>query len=236
MNGAPADLRAASRTDAGVHALGQVVAFDAARDISPHSWLRGLNSELPESISVRSVEPCDTGYNPRYDARGKHYRYLIQTGTSRDPLMRHRTWYVKPGMFPRERMSALDAAGWFELDAMRRAAEAMTGTHDFRAFRASNDVRERTVRTLTEVRVTAGHAGRPEVLAIDVRGTAFLKNMVRIIAGTLLEVGRGRMQASRVPELLTEEAERQDAGMTAPAQGLTLLEITLGRLSRSADG
>ncbi len=211
MDGRPALTRGASRTDAGVHALGQRVAFDPERSIPLTGWVRGLNVNLPEDVAVRAAEHRPRGYDPRFDASGKHYRYLIHTAPTRDPLLRHRAWHVG---------RALD------LGAMRAAGRELVGTHDFAAFQAANDHRDNTVRTLTRVDV---EAGGPDVIAIDVEGNAFLKNMVRILAGTLVEAGRGRFEVARVRALLRPGSGRPEAGPTAPAEGLTLVSIRLGR-------
>ena len=234
MNGQAVEkLRGASRTDSGVHAEGQVVAFDAVRDISDFGWFRGLNGELPDDVAVRSAERVAPGYNPRYDSLGKYYRYLVQVGRARDPLMRHRAWYLHPGMSAPDRPRGAEVDGWLDLDAMADAAAAMLGKHDFSAFKASNDARENAVRTLHAVELEPGYTGRPDLLAIHVRGDAFVKNMVRIMAGTLVEVGRGRMTAQQVANALAS-GERDQAGPTAPPQGLTLVEISLGRGPRGA--
>lgn len=219
MNGAPVDLRAASRTDAGVHALGQVVAFDAVRDIPALGWLHGLNSELPDDVVVLDVCSCAEGYNPRFDTTGKMYRYLLLRGRLRDPLLRRTSWYI--GQRKRDRE--------LDLDVMRSAARELLGTHDFHAFRAADDERENTVRTLSRIDILDGWAGDPRLVALEVDGNAFMKNMVRIIAGTLVDVGRGALAPSDVAALLGPNARRHQAGPTAPAHGLTLISTRLGR-------
>ncbi|MDB4973782.1 MAG: tRNA pseudouridine synthase [Myxococcaceae bacterium] len=215
MTGHPTRMRAAGRTDAGVHALAQVVAFDSARDIPARGWFLGINRSLPDDVRVQRVAPCAVGYNPRFDALAKTYRYLVQTGATQNPLMRERAYQVN-------RLWQLD------LGAMQQAARMLEGTHDFRAFRQADDVRENTVRTFYSVEV-AERLDDPSMIGITVRGTAFMKNMVRILAGTLIDIGRGRIPLSRVPALLSKEAERLHAGHTAPAHGLTLMQVELGR-------
>jgi tRNA pseudouridine38-40 synthase len=223
MNGAPVELRGASRTDAGVHALGQRAAFDPAREIPPQGWLLGLNAALPDDVSVRAAEAAGPGYTPRFDTVDKHYRYLVLLDAVRDPLLRHRAWHLGPRELGKRAERRLD------LSAMREAAAHLVGTHDFRAFRSADDARENTVRTVTSLDVTPSFAGDPRLVALDVVGTAFMKNMVRILAGTLVEVGTGAREASGVPTLLGPHAERRAAGPTAPAQGLTLVSMRLGR-------
>lgn len=213
-------VRGSGRTDAGVHALGLVVGFDSPRDIPPRGWRLGLNSRLPDDVRVQRAEPCEVGYNPRYDALSKHYRYLLQLAPSANPLLRHRAWHVAE-------------AGQLDQDAMGEAAVALTGTHDFRAFRSADDDRPNSTRTLHRLDLVQGFAGDPDLLALDVVGDAFMKNMVRILAGTLVEVGRGRLSAQDVREMLHAGADRSMAGQTAPAHGLTLVSVELGRKALS---
>ncbi len=219
MNGAPVDLRAASRTDAGVHALGQVVAFDASREIPELGWLHGLNSALPDDVVVKSSVACAVGYNPRFDTIGKTYRYLVLRGRIRDPLLRKASWYLGQRKDGRE----------LDLGAMREAAASLMGTHDFQAFRAADDDRENTVRTLSRIELEDGWAGEPRLLAFEVDGNAFMKNMVRIIVGTLIAVGRGTLDTQDVQTLLSPQGRREHAGPTAPSFGLTLVTTRLGR-------
>jgi tRNA pseudouridine38-40 synthase len=124
---------------------------------------------------------------------------------------------------------------YLDLDAMGQAAAHLVGTHDFRAFRQSGDQREILVREMLEVRVIPRWDGRPDVLAIEVVGNSFMKNMVRIMVGTLVDVGRGRSSPDDVPAMLGEHADRSAAGQTAPAHGLTLVEITLSRFDGPGD-
>jgi tRNA pseudouridine38-40 synthase len=223
MNGASVELRGASRTDAGVHALGQRAAFDPARDIPPQGWLLGLNAALPDDLAVRAAEPAPADYTPRFDTVDKHYRYLVLLDSVRDPLLRQRAWQLGPRELGKRAERRLD------LDAMRAAAAQLVGTHDFRAFRSADDARENTVRTLVSLDVTPSFASDARLVALDVVGTAFMKNMVRILAGTLIEVGTGAREAGSVAALLGPQAERREAGPTAPAHGLTLVSMRLGR-------
>ena len=197
-------IRGTSRTDAGVHAEGQVVAFDTTRDIPARGWVLGLNQHLPEDVAVRAARPVPAGYAPRFAARGKRYRYRVLLDPVRDPVWRTRAW----------RVSDVDVA------AVAREAESALGTHDFVAFRSSGDERENTVRTLSRVAVERGPAD-PRHLAIVVEGNAFLYNMVRILVGTLIDVGRGRLAPGAIDRAL-ESRERRQAGTTAPAHGLVL--------------
>ncbi len=228
MSGQPTKVRGAGRTDSGVHAEGQIVAFDSARLIPPRGWMLGLNQRLPEDIAVRAAEACAPGYNPRYDALEKLYRYVLLLGEARDPHWRGRAWHVARVHTDGEPGRRLD------LDALRDGAARLVGTHDFGAFRAADDERTETVRTVHEVRVLASYLGNPDLLAIEVRGTAFLKQMIRILVGTLLEVGRGRRTPASLDALLVPGAMRASAGITAPAHGLSMVSVRLGRKSDDA--
>jgi tRNA pseudouridine38-40 synthase len=228
----PVTIRGAARTDAGVHAEGQVVAFACSRELPPQRWLLAVNRYLPPQIAVHDVAPCAPGYNPRYDALDKTYRYLFYLGFGRHPLLRDRAWHLArdaarsrvPGLAPAEVAARLDVA------AMRRTGELFVGLRDFRAFRASDDVREQTLRTIHSLELIPDFGGQPRLLALEIRGSAFLKNMVRVLAGTLIAVGRGKLSHDEVRGLLEPGATRHLRSETAPARGLTLVHITLGRL------
>jgi tRNA pseudouridine38-40 synthase len=201
-------LRGTSRTDAGVHAEGQLVAFDAERDIPARGWTLGLNQHLPEDVAVRAARAIPTGFSPRFASRGKRYRYRVMADPVRDPRWRTRAW----------RVSEVDPV------AMAREGEAAVGTHDFAAFRSAGDERATTVRTLTRVAVEQGPD--PRSLSVVVEGDAFLYNMVRILVGTMVDAGRGRLRPGAVARAL-ETRERRVAGITAPAHGLVLEQVHL---------
>lgn len=202
----PTQVAGASRTDAGVHARGQVASFRTDRAIALHGIRRGLNSMLPDEIAVREATEVGDDFHPRFSATGKHYRYLVLRSAERAPRLRDRTWHHP------ERL---------ELEAMQLAAQALVGEHDFAAFRAQGCSAKTTVRRMDEITLTAWP---DDVLAIDVRGNAFLRNMVRIVVGTLTEVGRGRLSPTQVAEIL-ESRDRTRAGVTAPPHGLELMEV-----------
>jgi tRNA pseudouridine38-40 synthase len=206
-----AEIRGASRTDAGVHALGQRAAFDAASTIPPRGWALGLARHLPPTLAVRRAARVEAGFQPRFQNRGKRYVYTFVRDRVRDPFSEGRAWRLEPGL---------------DLGAMRRAAELLRGEHDFAAFRASLDARDRTRCTLARVDVEDGAAGDARLVRLVVEGDHFLYNMVRIIAGTLADVGRGR----RPPEAVTRafaSGRRDELGPTAPAAGLLLDEVFL---------
>jgi tRNA pseudouridine38-40 synthase len=241
MCGHGVEVRGAGRTDAGVHAEGQVAAFDSARAIPPRGWLLGLNQRLPEVVAVRHVEPAPVGYAPRFDAVDKTYRYLVLLGEARDPHWRRRAWHVArvkvdDGGDPAPDADAAGTRGArrFDLGAVRDAAARLVGTHDFGAFRAADDGRAVTTRTLFALDVREGFAGHPDLIAFEVRGDAFLKQMVRIVVGTLVEVARGARAPASVDALLRPGATRAEAGITAPAHGLTMVRVTLGRRAGGA--
>lgn len=231
MNGGPTTIRGASRTDAGVHALGQRVSFEARNEIPDDGWLRGLGTKLPDDIVAHAISRCASDYDPRFDADQKWYRYLIDLGRFANPIWRHQVWHLGRGRAHSgmRRKDSDRAAELLDLDSMRGAAGALLGTHDFIAFKATSDPREKTERTLHEVRIETPFEGHDRLLAIHVRGNAFLKNMVRIIAGTMVEVGRGRMSVDQVRSLLAG-GTRPQAGETAPAKGLCLMRIDLKSL------
>jgi tRNA pseudouridine38-40 synthase len=207
MTGEAIRARAASRTDAGVHARGQVVAFETGRDrIPPIGFVRGLNAHLPPSIVVRRASEASAGYEPRRSSRGKRYRYTFWNDPEPSALDRRSAWFVRPRL---------------ELEPMRRAAEALLGSHDFEAFRSAGCSAKHAHRTLYEVSIAPGAYARLELVIV---GNAFCRNMVRIIAGTLREVGLGKIDPGAIPAIL-ESRERARAGMTAPAHGLCLEEV-----------
>jgi tRNA pseudouridine38-40 synthase len=198
----------ASRTDAGVHASGQVASFRTDRTIPLHGIRRGLNSRLPDAIAIVDAAFAAEDFHPRFSATGKHYRYVLFTRADRSPRWRDRAWHL-PG--------PLDHA------AMREAAAGLIGEHDFAAFRAAGCTAHRTVRRIDQVEIVE-LPGEPSIVAVEVRGNAFLRNMVRIVVGTLVEVGQGRRPVGQVAEILASK-DRTSAGVTAPARGLELVSV-----------
>ena len=225
----PVVVRGAGRTDAGVHAEGQIVAFDSERELPARRWLLALNRYLPDDIAVQAVSECAAGYNPRFDALDKLYRYLFYLGLAREPLLRHRAWHLARAGVASPEAELTSRACQLDLPAMRQAARSLVGTHNFGAFRAADDARENAQRTLHRVDLIEAFHDRPHLLALEVQGSAFMKNMVRIIAGTLVAVGRGRLSAADVAALLQPPTARSKYSETAPAHGLTLVHVTLGR-------
>jgi tRNA pseudouridine38-40 synthase len=208
-----ARVHGASRTDAGVHAEGQVANVALETRLSAHALERALNAVLPPDVAVVSAEIVPDAFHARYHAQRKHYRYALWNGRRPSPLRAGRSWWVK---------SRLDAA------AMREAAAHLVGTHDFTSFQAVGSEVETTERTLTRCDVAAsplaGDAAAPGDLRLEVEGTGFLRHMVRILAGTLVQVGAGRLPPVALPAILAAR-DRARAGPTAPPQGLTLVRV-----------
>ncbi len=194
------------RTDAGVHALGMICHFQTERQLPLKAWREGLNSHLPQDIAVREAEFVDPEFHARFSAVGKHYRYTILRDTIRQPLERRTSWQVKAEL---------------DMDLMRQAAAALVGRHDFAAFRTTGCAAETTIREIFTVEMSE----QGTLLFIDVHGGGFLKNMVRMIVGTLVEVGRGKRHPAVVSEMLLNSASCLPA-LTAPAHGLCLISVS----------
>jgi len=215
--GHPIACRGAGRTDAGVHALGQVVSFAAARELPERALVFGTNSHLPDGIAVleAAVLPDAGPDNPepfdaRFSASGKLYRYQVWGSKVRSPFHMRTHWHVAVPL---------------DLAAMRAAAQVLVGRHDFRAFRAANCERLTTVRLVRRLEVLT--LPDQPVLHIEVEATAFLRNMVRILAGTLVAVGKHQLTPAAVAALLTS-GDRAAAGPTAPPHGLFLVRVDYG--------
>jgi tRNA pseudouridine38-40 synthase len=231
-------VRGCSRTDAGVHALGQIASFASEIEVPDGGWVSGLNARLPKDMVVHDAKACYRRYNPRFHAAHKRYRYVVRCGQQRDPLIRHQAWQLGPKGMRRDIESwkrGVPVEDYLDVDAMRRAAAHFVGEHDFRAFRQASDEREVVVRNMFEVSVKPGWNGRPDVVAFEVVGNSFMKNMVRIMAGTLVDIGRGRIAPDAVPAMLREDSDRTQAGQTAPPEGLTLIDIELARFDGPGD-
>jgi tRNA pseudouridine38-40 synthase len=201
----PVRLFSSGRTDAGVHARGMVASFATDKAIPLQAFREGLNALLPHDIAVRLAEEANSGFNPRFDAQGKHYRYTIYNARIRSPLSRLYVWHLPVEL---------------DLERMRQAAFCLVGEHDFAAFRTAGCAAKTTVRRIFSVEV----AKDGELILIDVKGSGFLKNMVRIIAGTLVAVGMGKLAPEYLAQLLSDP-QAGSAGATAPARGLCLMEV-----------
>lgn len=198
-------LHGASRTDAGVHALGQSVHFDTDSRIPGEKFSYALNALLPHDIRVSLSEDAASDFHARFSTKGKRYRYLFWDAPHAGALNRNTHAH---SIYP------------LDVEKMQAEADALIGTHDFAAFAASGSVVKDTVRTIWKAEVTRdGH----EVKLI-VEGSGFLYNMVRIIAGTLRDVGSGKLEPGALKRAI-ETGDRLDLGVTAPAHGLTLMEV-----------
>ena len=201
--------RGCSRTDAGVHAEGQLAAFDASLGMPPRGWVLQLNQNLPDDVCVRAARAVTVSYNPRFTSRKKRYRYLLVRDKVPDPLLRNRAWRVGFDM---------------DMDKMVREARAIVGTHDFAAFRSARDVREVTVRNITSVEV-APLVVRPAPLVDHHRG-----QLVPLQHGAHPRRHARRRRPRRAARRHDRERARRRpsarvAGQTAPAHGLTLQHI-----------
>src|SRR5512139_2198420 len=203
----PATVLGAGRTDAGVHALGQVANFHAETRLTPQVFLKGLNSLLPPDIAVRACDRVPQGFHARFDARSKVYRYHILNREDRGAVGRQYAWFIH---------RPLDA------EAMRAAARTLVGRHDFKAFESTGSPRAHTVRTITRAEWEVDAAERR--LRFTVEADGFLRCMVRNIVGTLVAVGLGRTDPAEVEKILLSR-DRRRAGATAPPQGLFLVSV-----------
>lgn len=204
----------ASRTDAGVHARGQVAAFDLVHSISAQQLVPALNSRLPRTVRVLAARPVSSAWEPRKASVQKTYTYLIHNRSMSSPLWDGKAWQVYQSL---------------DLTAMRRAAEQLVGRHDFSSFRASGCAARHSVRTLRELTMSRQGA----IIKLRFTADAFLYHMVRNLTGTLAEVGKGRLIAGEMKKILRAR-NRKVAGPTAPACGLYLEKIVFGRRFRPA--
>lgn len=217
--GAPTAATASGRTDAGVHALGQVVHFDAETSIPTDKIPFAVNTHLPDDVSMLSCEIAPENFNARFSAKRKTYCYNIYVSKHRLPVLELDHEHIT---YP------------LDVDKIKQAAKIIEGTHDFKCFEASGSVVKNTVRTVYSVDVVTRPFDNATVradgkffdgeLSISVTGNGFLYNMVRIIAGTLVYVGIGKLTPEDVSRIL-ETGDRKAAGKTLGAKGLTLISV-----------
>lgn len=226
IEGRPVTVFGAGRTDAGVHALGQVASVSLDHPMEAGTLQRALNAVLPPDVRVVETEEVSPGFHARYDTRAKTYQYAIMNGLAISPFEWRYAWHI-----PR----ALD------VDAMALAAGCLVGRHDFAAFASSGSAVRTTVRTMTTSAVRLAEPGEPrwarsEVawpsggqrrVMYEISGDGFLRQMVRAIVGTLVEVGCGRLDAGEMERILAS-GDRKAAGATAPAHGLCLVAVDYG--------
>lgn len=201
----PVELIGASRTDARVHALGNVAVFDTEFSIPPDRYSYALNDMLPGDIRIIESKEVPGEFNPRFDAIKKTYEYRIYNG---------------PILLPTERLYAYHYRGNIDVIAMNEGAKWLLGEHDFTSLSSVHAQAKTRVRTIYDCRVKR----EGDFVTLSVTGSGFLYNMVRIIAGTLLEVGIGRLSPKQLPAII-EAKDRTKAGRTLPPEGLRLLEI-----------
>jgi tRNA pseudouridine38-40 synthase len=207
-------LYSSSRTDAGVHALGNVISFHAPLEIELSHLPAALNSLLPEDIRVIKAESVKDDFNARFDAKSKTYEYLIFNGRIMPPSIRKLAWQVKPRL---------------KLTAMKKAAKYLVGKHDFSSFCAAGSddkdfVREIHSLVIGNWSLVIWGGEKKEVIRIRITGDGFLYKMVRNLVGTLVEVGLGQREPGEIKEILAAKDRRQ-AGKTAPAHGLCLIKV-----------
>lgn len=206
ITGRPGRIRGAGRTDAGVHAWGQVASVIVRTDLAAGVLARALNARLPADVAVVGCDPVPAGWDALREARGKHYRYQIWNGAQRSPLHAGRWAWIREGL---------------DVEAMAEAGAGFVGTHDFASMQAAGSDVKTTIRTISSLEISGTCGGE---IVLDVEGKGFLRHMVRNLAGTLLEIGRGRWQATRVETILAS-LDRGQAGPTAPAEGLVLVRV-----------
>ena len=210
LTGVAPATNASGRTDAGVHALGQVVHFFTGSSLSPDVFVRALNATLPRDVRILSAEAMPQSFHATIDAKRKLYRYVIDNGRHADPF---RIRYADHIYHP------------LDIDAMNRAARALIGRHDFHSFETNWPNRTSSVRTVTRLEISR----HGDEIRVEIEADGFLYNMVRSITGTLVLVGLGRRPEAWVGQALAAE-NRSAAGPTAPPQGLYLVRVDYGDL------
>ena len=201
----PIEVYGSGRTDSGVHAIGQVANFSLYKEIDTECIKNFLNQNLGDDILVRSVEKVGQKFHSRLDARGKTYLYRIYNSPIRNVFLRKYTYHIEEPL---------------NINRMKEAAEYLIGEFDFRSFTSLKDEKKSTVRTITNLTIEQKH----NEIYIWVEGNGFLYNMVRIMVGTLIEIGEGTRKPDDIPYMI-ESKNRENAGATAPAHGLYLWSV-----------
>ncbi|MFA0751073.1 MAG: hypothetical protein SLRJCFUN_001476 [Candidatus Fervidibacter sp.] len=207
--GHPVTVNAAGRTDAGVHAEGQVVSFWTSNPIPTHRLPMALNGLLPPDIVAKKAKEVPPNFHPRFNATSRVYRYLIDNRPTPSALLRRYAWHIPEPL---------------NVEAMRQAARWLLGVHDFASFHASGSELGTTVREMKRLHI----AHRSGIIIVTLEANAFLYHMARIIVGTLVEVGEGKRHPDEMRYIL-EARDRTVAGKTAPPQGLCLWQVKYGR-------
>jgi tRNA pseudouridine38-40 synthase len=206
MTGETVKVIGSGRTDAGVHALGQVAHFKTTSTIPDIHFLNGINSLLPRDIVVKTLQEVELSFHARYDAKSKVYFYQIINGSIRPVMDRRYAWFVPAPL---------------NLEQMSEAARLLKGTHDFSSFCSTHSDAPDHIRTILDVRIEAGSNG---LIKIAMEADGFLRHMVRGIVGTLVEIGRGKRFVSDM-QVIMNAKDRRYGGMTAPPGGLFLKEV-----------
>ncbi len=193
------------RTDAGVHALGQVANFKTNSNLPIEKFILAINSQLKKSIVIKKAEEVDENFHARYNCKKKTYQYIIDNSNFGSAIYRNLSYHVPQKL---------------NVKKMQEAAKYLIGEHDFKSFKASGTSSKNSVRTIYEAKVSK----KDERVIITLTGNGFLYNMVRIISGTLLEIGLGKRQVGEMLEIL-EAKDRTKAGKTLPPQGLYLVSV-----------
>ena len=205
FSGVQGRMDGSGRTDAGVHAWGQVASWKYAGELPLERIQAAFNSLLPKDIAVRRVEEMSVSFHARKSARAKTYLYIIDNGRVANPLLRNYAWHVRQPL---------------DFNALQQASRFLVGSHDFLSFKALDGKTATSYRTIIQARWLK----RGPYLMLFVKGNGFLKNMVRIIVGTLVDFGRGKYLPQKMAEIITAH-NRTAAGITAPAQGLILRSV-----------
>ena len=210
LTGETVRVNGAGRTDSGVHALNYTANFNLTSNNinTTEKWCSALNAVLPDDIVVKSVKTVSADFHARHSAIGKRYRYLISNHSYHSPFTKNKSWQVGQIL---------------DVDLMKKIAEILIGGHDFSAFRSSNCSSPNTVKDIREISIRKSHFQK-SILQIEIEANSFLQHMVRIITGTLVEAGKGRISCTDVEKALNK-GDRNLAGCTAPAYGLYSLKV-----------
>lgn len=206
ITGEQVELNASGRTDAGVHALGQVANFKTNSNLPIEKWPLALNANLKKSIVIKSAEEVDERFHSRLTCKRKTYRYVINNSTYGTAIYRNLETHIPQKL---------------NIEKMKKAVKFFEGEHDFKAFKASGTSSKSSVRTIYNAEVIEAKNDR---IYIELTGSGFLYNMVRIIAGTLIEVGLGKIEPEEIQNII-QSKDRSEAGKTLPPQGLYLLKV-----------
>lgn len=208
IEGGPVTVHGAGRTDAGVHALGQVASVTLTAALGAPALARALNAVLPAAVRILSAEEAEPGFHAQFSARGKVYEYRVINAPFVSAFAHRYVWHVPQPL---------------DIEAMRTAAGPLVGTHDFAGFQGAGSAAATTTRTLSALDIEDG-GGYDLPMVVRISGDGFLRHMVRNIVGTLVEVGVGRWDPWR-PLAIVESRDRRNAGRTAPARGLFLARV-----------